>query len=171
MRRQLRAVVTDDHPRTAAAPLDDPVELTTDPQARQRCVGDETEALTGEVVNDCQHPEPAPVGQRVRDKVQRPALVRCLRQRHWRARSQCSFPPAPLAHAEFLLAVEPEQALVVQSDTITPQQDVQSPVAEPPSLTGQHAQPGTDLAVARSFRDIPIVFGSRPTNPHARRCE
>ena len=56
-----------------------------------------------------------------------------------------------LAHAELFLAVEPEQALVVPSDTIK-REDVQSPVAEPLSLTGQHAQPGTDLAVTGSQR-------------------
>ena len=156
MRRQLRAVVTDDHPRTAAAPLDDPVELTTDPQSRQRRVGDETEAFAGEVVDYREHPEPAPVGQRVGDKIQRPALVRRLRQRHWRPRPQCSFPAAPLAHPELLLAVEPEQPLVVQPDTITRQQNVQPPITEPPSLSGQHAQSGTDSVIAGSLGDIPV---------------
>lgn len=47
--------------------------------------------------------------------------------------------PPPFTHSELLLTVEPKQPLMVQPDALTRQENVQSPVTEPPSLTGQHA--------------------------------
>ena len=54
-----------------------------------------------------------------------------------RSRAQRSFPGVPLGHPEPLVAVEPRQLFVVQPHALTRQENVRSPVTEPPLLTGQ----------------------------------
>ncbi len=71
-------------------------------------------SIAGKVVHDRQHPKAASAVQGVRHEVERPALVRRLRQGHRRSRAQRSLPAAPLADTKLLLAIEPEQPLVVQ---------------------------------------------------------
>jgi hypothetical protein len=61
--------------RRSTAPGNDDIELTHDPQARQRGIGDERQAFTVEVVDDRQNPETSAVGERIRQEVETPALV------------------------------------------------------------------------------------------------
>jgi hypothetical protein len=53
-----------------------PIEFTADPNARQRCVGNQRQAFARAVVDDRQDAEAPPVGELVRHEVERPALVR-----------------------------------------------------------------------------------------------
>ncbi len=57
---ELAPVVTDDHLRLATL-LDDPIQLTSNPKARERCIGDEAQAFPGAIIDDRQHPEPAAI--------------------------------------------------------------------------------------------------------------
>lgn len=59
--------------------LDDPIQLTSNPKARERCIGDEAQAFPIAIVYDRQHPEPAAIGELIRHEVQRPAII----GRHW----------------------------------------------------------------------------------------
>src|SRR6476620_9655545 len=108
--------------------------------ARQRGAGHERQALTSEVIDDHQHPEAAAVREQVGDEVEAPALVEPLRQGHWRPRAQRSLAPAATTHGQALLAVEPEELLVVDLLPLSPQQDQESPIAEPPPQARQIAQ-------------------------------
>jgi len=60
----------------------DSIELACHPSAGNRRVDDQRQTLAGEVVDNDKHPEAAPVGQHVGDKVEAPALVATLRQSH-----------------------------------------------------------------------------------------
>jgi hypothetical protein len=51
-----------------------------------------------------------------------------------------------------LLAIEPEQLLMIQRDAVPPQQDVQPPRAEPPPLTRQGLQPLPDLSILKEHQ-------------------
>ena len=75
VRGELGAVVGDDHRRPAAAG-DEGRELSRDPPARDRGVGDRGEALLGHVVDDVQDAEAPAAGELVVDEVDRPARVR-----------------------------------------------------------------------------------------------
>ena len=79
-----------------AALSDQPVQLASDAMARQRSVRHQRQALAREVVDDGQDTEAAPVGKRVGEEVQRPALVPALR--HSRRSSR---PERTLAAASF----------------------------------------------------------------------
>ncbi len=59
---------------------DHEVELPSDAEPGERGVGDQAQALAGEVVDHRQDTEASTVGERVADEVERPALVRPLRQ-------------------------------------------------------------------------------------------
>ena len=64
------------HTWPAAARGDDRLELARDPQARERGVGDQRQAFAGEVVDDRENAEAPAVGERIRQEVEAPALVR-----------------------------------------------------------------------------------------------
>jgi len=66
---ELAAIVADDHLRLASF-LDDPVQLTGNPQAGKGRIGDECQALPGAIVDDRKHPEPATIGELIRHEVQ-----------------------------------------------------------------------------------------------------
>ena len=118
-RRQLSAIIThNEHWR--AARLDDALELSDHATSTQRNVYHERQAFAGEVINHDQHAETASISQYVGDEVQAPALVRPLRQRHRSPRSKSTFPPGPPPHHQPLLAIEPEQLLVVEADPLAP---------------------------------------------------
>ncbi|OKL45447.1 hypothetical protein A3843_03760 [Pseudovibrio exalbescens] len=44
-------VFTDDHLRLATL-LDDPIQLTSNPKARERCIGDKAQAFPGAIIDD-----------------------------------------------------------------------------------------------------------------------
>ena len=171
MRGQLGAVVADDHQRQAAQ-LGDAVELTGDAMAGQRAIGDQRQALPAEVVDHHQNPQAPAVAQDVRGEVEAPALVRCLWHRQRRPGAERALAAAALPDRQPLLAVEPEQPLVVDHDAFAPQQDQQAAIAEATPLGRQLAQPA---AAARPRRDDATDSGrssaASPTSPHARRCE
>ena len=83
VRRQLGAVVTDDH-AGGATRLRDPVQLAGNADAGDRSIDDGGQALPAEVVDHAEDTEPAAINQSIRHEVQAPALVRPLRDRHWR---------------------------------------------------------------------------------------
>src|SRR6516162_8794218 len=122
MRGQLGAVVADYYQRFLAG-CDDGIELACHPAAGDRRVDDQRQALTGEVVDNHEHPEAATIGQYVRDKVEAPTPVGTLRQGHWRACAEGPFAAAAVPNRQPLFPVDPEQFLVVQLDALTPQQD------------------------------------------------
>ena len=115
----------------------DRVQLARDPLAGQRRVRHQRQALAAEVVDHAQDPEPATVGQRVGREVQRPALVRAVRQRHRRPRAERPLAPAAATHLQPLLAIEPPQLLVVRPQPLARQQQAEAAIAEPPSLGRQ----------------------------------
>ena len=82
---------------------------------------------------------PPPSAKGVRDKVQRPALVRPLRQRHWRPGPQRPFPAA----AATQLQPYPRQEIT------------EPPIAKPPSLGRQLTQPLPQVCIVRTARLIP----------------
>ena len=67
---ELTAVVTDNHLRLAKS-LDDPVQLTGNPQAGKGRIGDEAQAFSCAIIDDRKHPEPAAIGELIRHEVQR----------------------------------------------------------------------------------------------------
>jgi hypothetical protein len=74
---QFRSIVADNR-LGLAAPCHDGCQFPRDTQARERGVCNQGETLPAEVVDDCQNPEPAAIGEGVRHKVQAPALIGSL---------------------------------------------------------------------------------------------
>ncbi len=75
VRGQLRAIVADHRPGVAVLQCN-AVELTPDTPARERDIRHQAQCVPRVVVHYRRNPEAPPIGQRVRDEVQRPALVR-----------------------------------------------------------------------------------------------
>lgn len=75
----------------------------------------------------------------VRDEVQRPALVRPLRDRHRRTRAQRPLAATTAAHPQAFLAVDAKQLLVVGRHAFAGQKIAQTPITEPAALSGQFA--------------------------------
>src|SRR5262249_41833728 len=103
-----------------APSTDERIQFSHDPLARQRCIHDHRKALAGEVVDDHKDAEAASISENVRDEIEAPALVLRLRRGHRRPRAQSSLAAATAAHRQSLLAVEPEQLLVIELDTLPP---------------------------------------------------
>lgn len=74
IRGQFGPVVGDDHPGLAA-PFDQRRQLPCHAAARDRGVGDRSEALARDVIHHIQHPEPPSAGELIVDEIQRPAGV------------------------------------------------------------------------------------------------
>ena len=89
-------------------------------------------------IKDAERPNSPTAGERVADEVHRSPLVR---PRHDRRRRWPRGPADALArsatHSEPLLAVEPVDALEVDSEARSSQQRVESPVAEADPLVGE----------------------------------
>jgi len=161
VRGQLRSVVADDL-KGLAAQLGDPVQLTRDATAGERAVDHQRQALPAEVVDHHQHPEAPPVAQDVGSEVEAPALVRTLRDRHWRAGAESTLAAATLPDRQPLLAVQPEQALVVDHEAVPPQQDQQAPIAEATPLGGQLAQPPAQPGIVGTTGPIAVGLRRQP---------
>ena len=135
---ELGTVVTYHRPGLAA--LDEqPVELAGDPDARDRGISNQRQALAGAVIDDHQDAKPPTVDELIGREVNRPALIRELRNGHWRARPNGSLASASPVHHEPLLAIEPEQALMVHDEPLPSQQYVQPTIAEPSAHVSQGA--------------------------------
>ena len=136
--------LSETHVAGRAALGDDGIELASDPQARQRGVGDQRQAFAGEVVDDRQDAKPPAVAQLIVQEIERPALVGALRQRHRRPGAERPLAAAATAHLKPFLGIEPAQLLVVHRHALALQQDMQPAVAEPPAHSSQLAQPDPD---------------------------
>jgi hypothetical protein len=77
IRGQLGAVVTDD-PLGLAALAQEPIELASDPDPRDRGVGDERQALARAIVDHDEDAQAAAVDELVGSEVERPAVIRAL---------------------------------------------------------------------------------------------
>lgn len=110
---QFGAVVADDSVRPRHALEDRCIQLSADPRAGDRRIGDQAHALPAVVIDHGKDPEPAPAGEGIGHEVEAPALVRPLRHRHRRSCAQSPLAPATAAHLQPLLAIEPPELLVV----------------------------------------------------------
>lgn len=97
IRRELGAVVADDHARATSA-LDDAAELADDAGSGQRGVGYQPQALPGEVIDNSEDAEAPPACQRVHDEVERPAQIAILRDGHRGPGAQSPLAAAAFAH-------------------------------------------------------------------------
>jgi hypothetical protein len=100
-------------------------------------------AVAREVVDHVQSAEDAPVGKLVRHEVQRPAVVRSLRNRERDPRSG-RYPLAQTApHHQPFAAIEPMDSFVVDLEAFATQQHVQPTVAAARTLASQDEEPLT----------------------------
>jgi hypothetical protein len=103
---QFRSIVGDAHGRPASH-SDEGVELAHDPQARQRCIGRQRQAFSGEVVDHRQDPKSPAIDERVRQEIQAPALIGALRDRHWSPCAQDTLAATAAADLKSLLPIKP----------------------------------------------------------------
>jgi len=125
---QFRAVVADNGLRLGATLPDQRVEFPCNTDARQRRIRHQGKAFACEVVDDGEDAEPATVREGVRHEVQRPSLVRPIRQRHRRPRAQSPLPTAAAAHLELLFAIKTPKLLLVHRDPFPGQQQMQTSI-------------------------------------------
>ena len=148
------------------------IELTRDTRARQRRVRDQRQALAREVVDDGEHAEAAPIAKASDTKSSDQRWFGPPRHRHRRPRSERPLAPATLANHELLLAVDAVELLVVHERALAPQQQVQTPVAEPAACRRQRPSSAREA----HHRYSPRADSGRPSAParparQARRCE
>ena len=133
------------------------------------------ERLAGELVDDVQQLQDAPVGGLVELEVKRPHVIRALGTqalgRHGRVAQALALAPAD-GHAQALLAPQPLHALAVDRPALLEQlarARAGSPSAGDPSRA---AQTGTQRRVVlRDTRRTPLRRAVLPTIWHARRSE
>jgi hypothetical protein len=133
VRGELSAVVADDHAR-ASPGLDDAIELAHDPWGGERGIDHQAKALPGAVIDQGEDAEAPAADQRVHDKVERPAQVPVLRDRHRCSGAESPFTAATLAHGQPLFLVEPVELLRAEPDALALQHQAETPIAEPPAL-------------------------------------
>lgn len=136
---QLRAVVRDDHLRTAAL-VDQPRELPGDADARQRDIDNRRQGLACKVIDHTERPEPPAITQGIGDEVEAPSLVRSLGKVHRAAGADRALAAAPALHGETLLLVDPEDLLVVGAQPLPVEQYPQPAVTEPAAYRSQRSQ-------------------------------
>jgi hypothetical protein len=129
---ELRSIVADDRLGLCAALPGQRFQLPHDPQARQRGVGDQRQALSGEVVYDREDPEPSSLRESVGDEVERPTFVRPRGERQRRPRPERALPASAATDLELLLAIEPPELLLVHGDPLPIEQQMKTAVAEAP---------------------------------------
>ncbi len=175
VRRQFGSVVADDHRRFAK--FGDQIgQLAHDPPARNRRVHHRPEALARHVIDDVEDAEPSAGDQLVVHEVQAPALVG--ERQHRRGRPCANRAPSslPARDCQPFLAVEPLDLLAVDRDAVPAQQDVQTPMAEPPALLRQLTQTRPQVAIICPTRTIPHARAIRSDNracpplAHPQRC-
>ncbi len=147
--------------------LEQRCQFPRNPCAGQGRVGDQGEALPRAIVDHGQHAEAAAIGQLVGHEVERPTLVRHQRQRHRGSRPYRLLAPAATPDMQPFLAVDAEQALVIHLMTLTAQEDMQSPIAEPAAHTRQLLQPLAQHRIVLS--DGLVAHGHATTADHPAR--
>src|SRR5215472_9526400 len=143
---QLGAVVGDTGGRLAAF-SNNRIEHAPDPQARQRGIGDQRQTLAGEIVDDGENAEVPAVTELVVQKIHRPARVWALWQGQRCPGAEGPLATAATANLKPFLGVDPTQLLVVQSEALAPQQDVQSAIAKAPPHRGDLPQTGSQQTI------------------------
>jgi hypothetical protein len=121
--------------------------LAPDPQAGQRGIGHQGQALAGEIVDDGENAEAPSVAELVMHKIHRPALVWALWQRQRCPGAERPLATAATANLKPFLGVDPRQLLAVQSEALAPQQDVQSAIAKAAPHRGDLAQTGSQQII------------------------
>jgi hypothetical protein len=86
------------------APATRRIQLARDPRAGDRRIGDRRQTLAGEVVDHDQDAEAAGGGA-TSDEVERPALIRRLRQRQGCSRPGCALATTPAPNRQSLLTL------------------------------------------------------------------
>lgn len=165
--REFCSVVGDDHSRLAAV-RDDAREFAGDTRAGDRHIGNRTEAFPGHIVDNVEDAKAPAIGQLIVNKVQRPADVRPSLNQDGGPRSQGFASASALAHHQSLLAIEPVDAIDPRWLALTPQQDEQPPITEPPALVGQLPQPDAQPGVggpARPIADHLAIRGNHGAGP------
>ena len=117
--------------RWTAAANDDGIKLAGNTQAGQRRIGDQRQAFTREIVDDRQDAKPPAIGERIRQKIQAPALVWALRECHRGPRPDGSFAPRSPADLKPFFTVEAPELLMVHDDALAPEQDVKPAITKP----------------------------------------
>jgi hypothetical protein len=84
-----------------------------------------------------QNPEPATIGELIRHEVQRPTVVGRHRNQHRCSCAYRSLSAATLAHRQLLLAIEPEELLVVHKVSLAPEQHMKASIAEAAAFVSQ----------------------------------
>ena len=111
-----------------------PIQLTTDPCTRDRCVGNEPDAVACKVIDHRKDAEPSTTSHGIGHKIEAPALVDTLLQRDRTSRSQRLFAAIPSPHLRPFLTKHPSELLVVHEHTFPAQKPVQTAEAEPALL-------------------------------------
>src|SRR5262249_10741662 len=140
VRRQLGAIVAHDRLWLAAL-IEKPIELTSNPNAGDRGVGDERQALARAIVDHNEDTKAAPIKHLTATKASRPASVRPSRTQHRRPCAQGPLAPPPPSNHEPFLAIDSKQPLMVHKKALPSQQHVEPPIAEAPALMGESPQP------------------------------
>ena len=153
---ELGPVVADHHFRLASV-RDDPIKLPNDAPAREGRVSDKAYVFPGAYIDRSQDPEPAPVGQLVRHKVERPVCFGNQRLRQWHPRDYSPLSATATANRQLFLAVEPEKFFVVHDMPFSPQQNKQPPITKAPALPDDH-HPFPKNSVIRT----PRIVASHP---------
>src|SRR5438477_12717096 len=144
--RELGAIVGDAVQRLAALG-DDRVELTRDPQARERRIGDQCQALARKIVDDGEDAETATVAQRVPQKIERPALVWSLRYQQRCPGAERPFATATTADLETLRGIKTPQLLVVHVQAFAVKQGMETAIAEASAYSAQLVHPSADRSI------------------------
>src|SRR5258708_9655833 len=139
VRRELGAIVQDDHSRLAAL-FDQRGQFARHPASRDRGVRDCRQAFSGHVIDDVQDTEPAAAGELVMDKIERPAGIRPGLHEDRRSRTYGAASSAPFAHGEAFLPIELVDAVDARWFAQLAQQDEQPAVAEAFALIGKFPQ-------------------------------
>ena len=129
---------------------DEAVELASDAQAGERGIGDQRQALAGEVVDDGENAEAPTVGESVGEEVEAPALIGSLRQCQRRPGSERPLSATATANLEPFIAIQPAELLVVHADALTSQENMETPITEAPAGGCQIAQAGSYGGIVRS---------------------
>ena len=141
--------VADHHARQPTT-FGDRGQLAHDAPTLQRGVDDRRQTFAAVIVDHVQQAEPPAAGQRIRHKVERPSLVRLLRDRHRCPRPQRALPAPTLAHRQFHRAIDSPDCLLIR---LNPRDKVDRPSSG--SCPCPHARAGSPAADMPRQRNNP----------------
>jgi hypothetical protein len=143
---ELGAVATDYAGGFSIDP-DESVQLSRDSGARDAGVGNQAKVFTATIVVHGKDTELPAGPEGVRQKVQRPALVRAQWDRHRCSTATSPFAATTTAHRKTLFPVNPVKLLFVHHHAHTFQHDTNAPTAKPTPLLGDLVHFQTDIRV------------------------